>query len=440
MTSNIEVFSLITGSDISLIVVSLLLFVLTGILAVAETALVRTNRSKALAGADNKSRGSRALVRLSSKPSEFLPSILFTVFVCQTVGATLVGVVVGHVFGGIGVFVVTTCEVLLVFVFAEAIPKHWAITNTRKAGHMVAPAVELLIKFPLLSVLTKILNRISGFFIKSHNAESKNVLEMELLAMADVASEEQVIADEEREFIHSVIELGDTVVREIMKPRADIIAVQKDESVENTMDLAISKGYSRLPVYSKTLDDISGFVVTSDLIKCLREGITIDPVIKFVRQIKFVPETKKVSTLLKEMQRKKFHLSVVVDEYGSTVGLVSLEDIIEELLGEIVDEDDFEEPEIIKVGQDKYIVASMISVEDLNEAIEIALPEGTWDTLGGFVLDELGHIPDKGETIEFAGVKVTVDKVEGTRIAKLLVEKLKTDSSEFQSDDEVAND
>ncbi len=434
MGPSLVMLSAVTGSDLALIIVAIILFILTGVLAVAETALVRTNKSKALAGANSKTRGSRALIRLSSKPSEFLPSILFSVFVCQTVGATLVGVVLGHMFGGIGVLVVTVCEVLLVFVFAEAIPKHWAITNTQKAGHLVAPAVEILIKFPLLSVLTKALNSISGFFIRSHDTHGKNVSEMELLAMADVATEEQVIEADEREFIHSVIELGDTVVREIMKPRADIIALQKDETVQNALDLAISKGYSRLPVYSKTLDDISGFVVTSDLIKILREGITSEPVIKFVRQIKFVPETKKVSALLKEMQRRKFHLSVVVDEYGSTVGLVSLEDIIEELLGEIVDEDDYEEPEIVEITKDIFLVSSMMSVEDVNEAVGIDLPEGTWDTLGGFVLDELGHIPVNGEMLEFPGVTVTVEKVDGTRIAKLRIFKSKDDLT-FEDDD-----
>jgi CBS domain containing-hemolysin-like protein len=413
----------VSGSDIALLVVALILFVLTGILAVAETSLVRTNKTKALAAANDKLRGSKALLRLSANPKEFLPSILFSVFVCQTVGATLIGVLVGHLLGGIGVLIVTVCEVLLVFIFAEAIPKHWAITNTDKAGRLVAPAVEFLIKLPLLSYLSKILINISEFFIKPNKENTANVSEMELLAMADVALEEQVIESDERHFIHSVIEFGDTIVREIMKPRADIVAVQKDETVADALDLAINKGYSRLPVYSKNLDDISGFVVTSDLIKFLREGSSEEPVIKFVRQLKFVPETKKVSSLLKEMQSKKFHLSVVVDEYGSTVGLVSLEDIIEELLGEIVDEDDYEEPEITEISPNRYLVASMISIEDVNEAIGIELPVGHWDTLGGLVLDELGHIPETGESFDINGLIITAQKVEGTRIAKLIIEK-----------------
>ena len=211
------------------------------------------------------------------------------------------------------------------------------------------------------------LNGLANLLMRPRHRESRGMRESELLAMADVAMEEEVIETQERELIHSIIGFGDTIVREVMVPRPDMRTVEADVAVSQALDVAIEAGFSRLPVHAGNLDDVVGIAFAKDLIRAEREGHGGRPVRDFVRPAHFVPETKRVSRLMREMQERKFHLTIAVDEYGGTAGLVTLEDLIEELVGEIVDEYDVEEPPVQTLADGEVSVTARFPVDELNE-------------------------------------------------------------------------
>src|SRR5438874_5861890 len=310
----------------------------------AETALTRTNRVKAMALEDEGHRGAATLVRLSEHPDRWLNTVLLVLLTCQLVTATLVGFLADR-FGPWGVVIALGFEVCVIFVIAEAAPKTWAVQHSERAALLVARPVAALVRFWPLRVLSRGLIGLANVIIPGKGLkQGPFVSEEELLAMADVAVEEDVIEREERALIHSIIEFGDTVVREVMVPRPDMVSVEARAKVKDVMEVAIQAGYSRIPVYEQGIDDIAGIVYAKDLMRSVSENRFEEPVRDLAREAIFVPETKRVAELMREMQAKKFHMAIVVDEYGGTAGLVTLEDLIEELVGEIVDEYAVEEP------------------------------------------------------------------------------------------------
>jgi CBS domain containing-hemolysin-like protein len=250
------------------------------------------------------------------------------------------------------------------------------------------------------------------------------VSEQELLAFADAAVEEDVIEREERQLIHSIIEFGDTVVREVMKPRPDMVAVEGRTPVSDVIELAIASGFSRMPVFEQGIDDVVGIVFTKDLLRAERDGKGFEPARDFKRDTHFVPETKRVAELLPEMQRGKFHMAVVIDEYGGTAGLVTLEDLIEELVGEIVDEYDVEEEPVEALPNGDVRVTARLPLDELSELLDTDLPDGDWDTVGGLVLSLLGHVPSEGESVDVDGHRLTAERVQGRRIGRVRVSRL----------------
>ncbi|HEY1733994.1 MAG TPA: hemolysin family protein, partial [Acidimicrobiales bacterium] len=329
--------------DWLLIAVILVLLAISGLLALAETSLVRTSRVKAKSLLDEHRRGARQLVRLVEHPEQFLNAVLLLVLICQLISATLVGVLASEWLGALGVVVATVFEIVVIFVIFEAVPKNWAVHNPERAALFSAPLVTAIVRFPLVRGVSGVLIGLANLLIgrrPGDEEESANVTESELLAMADVAHAEDVIEHTERAFIHSIIDFGDAVVREVMVPRPDMVVLEAETTVSRALEQALAAGRSRLPVYEDNVDDVIGIGYAKDLMRAERGGHGADAVRAHVRSANFVPETKGLTGLLREMQDRKFHMSVVVDEYGSTAGLVTLEDLIEELVGEIVDEYD----------------------------------------------------------------------------------------------------
>ncbi len=249
------------------------------------------------------------------------------------------------------------------------------------------------------------------------------ITDSELKAMADVAHEENVIEKEERSFIHSVIDFGDTVAREVMTPRTDMVTVEGDATVRDALEAALAAGYSRIPVEKDGIDDIMGIAYTKDLVRAERVGKAAQSVRDSMRPAKFIPESKDVSDLLREMQEEKFHMAIVVDEYGGTAGLITLEDLLEELVGDIVDEFDVEEPTVERYDDGSVLVSAGYSVDDADELLEAELPHGTWDTVGGLMLDLVGRVPDNGDSVEVDGFRLTAVDVRGRRIGRVRIER-----------------
>jgi CBS domain containing-hemolysin-like protein len=233
--------------------------------------------------------------------------------------------------------------------------------------------------------------------------------------------EEDVIEREERALIHSIIEFGDTVVREVMVPRPDMVALESGAAVGDAMEVAIAAGYSRIPVYEQNIDDITGIVYAKDLMRALREDHGDVLIRDLIRPAKYVPETTRVAELMREMQAEKFHMAIVVDEYGGTAGLATLEDLIEELVGEIVDEFDVEEPLIEPLPGGDVRVNGRMPLDELNELLHADFPEGDWDTVAGLVFNLLGHVPTEGETVEYDAHRFRAEKVQGRRIGRVRI-------------------
>jgi putative hemolysin len=249
------------------------------------------------------------------------------------------------------------------------------------------------------------------------------VSEEEIRSMAQVGSEEGSIDEGEKELIHSIFEFGDTIAREVMVPRPDILAIEDDKTLRDVQAMVLQHGVSRIPVYNhnEDLDDVLGIVFAKDVLKALHQGKHDMPLRDVVRPAQYVPESKKVADLLREMQREKFHMALVTDEYGSVTGLVSLEDLLEELVGEITDEYDREEPDFEKVGENVFRVSGKTSIDDVNELLDVELSDEEWDTVAGLVLDCFGRIPDQGEECDIDGLTFRAETVLGRRIASVLI-------------------
>lgn len=408
-----------SGVDLALAAVIVLMLLVLIVLAVAETALNRISRVKAQAVADSDdSRSARALVRLVERPERFINPLLVTVTVLQMGQAVLVNRLaaswVSGVAGEIGVFFL---NVVVFFVFAESMPKTWAVLHAERAGLATARFTDLLVSFPPLRLVSRALIWLTNLLLPGKGLkEGPFVSEQELLGIVGAAAEDEVIEHEERELIESIIEFGDTVAREVMVPRPDMAIIPHGATVSAALDLAIEKGYSRLPVFGEPDADIAGLAYTKDLIRAERDGHGDQPVQELVRPVRFIPENKPVSRLMREMQAGKFHLAIVANEYGDIAGLITLEDCLEELVGEIVDEYDVEERSVRRLPDGDYLVDGGISIDELNDLIGSRLPDDDWDTLGGLVFSTLEHVPAPGEELELGGWHFTAERVEGRRV------------------------
>jgi CBS domain containing-hemolysin-like protein len=396
------------------------LVVLAALLASAEVSITRMSRFRAYHLREEGRRGAGAMVRIAENPARYLNVVLLLTLLTQLGGTTLAGVVAIRHFHHLGELLATAAMTVILFVFAEVSPKTFAVQHTDRVALPLAPFIVAVTTAvgPLAAGLIKIANLLlpgKGL------PQGPFATEEEIRAMAEVASEDNAIQEEEKDLIHSIFEFGDTFVREVMVPRPDMIAAPLDSGVQQVLDLMLRHGYSRIPVYRETIDQIEGVMYAKDLLRHLHAGKDTVPVDKIMREPYFVPDSKKVSDLLREMQQRRVHIAIVLDEYGSTAGLVTIEDLLEEIVGEIADEYDREEPEIETVDPDTFRVAGRMSIDDLNDLLAADLPHDEWDTVGGLMYGLLGAVPTQGETVSYNDLTFTAEKVQGRRIAKVLI-------------------
>jgi CBS domain containing-hemolysin-like protein len=376
----------VSSGEVAIAVAVVVLFLASIVLAAAETALTRVSRARAQALAETSGRRGQILLELVEHQG-WLNPVLLVVLSTQLVQSTLLGVLASRLFGAWGVVSATVLNVTLFFVVAEVAPKTWAIQNTDRVALAVARPVRMVAGLPPLRVISKALIGLTNVLLPGKGlTRGPYTSEEELLAVADLAVEDDIIEAEERQLIESVIELGDTVVREVMVPRPDMVTVTSEFRVADAMEVVILNGYSRIPVCGVGIDDIDGVVHAKDLMRAERDGREEVAVSELLRPARFVPETKRVAALLREMQQDRFHMAIVVDEYGGTAGLVTLEDIIEELLGEIVDEFDVEDPMVEPLPDGGVRVNARLPIDEVNELLHSRLPVGDFDTVGGLLL------------------------------------------------------
>ncbi len=321
---------------------------------------------------------------------------------------------------------------VLILIFGEVTPKIWASKSPVQFAVLVAiPLYWISVLFyPISKTITDIINAETSRLKKDRKKTA--LLSSELSELADIGIEKGSIDEEEHELIHGFVSFRKILVREVMTPRVDITALSKETKFDDALKIITESGHSRLPLYEDNLDNIIGILYAKDLLKFIgneSENKVVE-LKKLVRTAYFVPETKLISDLMHEFQEKKIHMGIAVDEYGGTSGLVSLEDIIEEIVGEIRDEHDKEEMEIIKIDDNSYEVLGKIDLDELNEALATKLNSDTdeYDTLGGFIFNFAGTIPKKGFNFKKNGFKFTVTEVSNKRITKVLVQKINNET------------
>ncbi len=397
--------------------------VLSALASGTETALTSVGRLRVRHLAEEGSAPAAILQRLHQDPNRFLSTVLVVNTVALIVAgsaATLIGQeLLPHAWGLWGDLAVSILLSMLLLIFAEVTPKTVAIRNAERIALVAARPVEFLssVLGPVIWFITLVSRLLTGGL----GAHSPYVTEEELMTFLSVSEEQGVIEEEEREMIHGIIEIGDKSVREVMVPRPDVTAVDKGATLEEITRLFNQYKHTRLPVYENDIDHIVGLIHVKDLIlHFARHQKTFD-IDRIMRRIERTPETKKVDELLHEMQTEKVHMMVVLDEYGGTAGIVTLEDLLEEIVGEIRDEYDVAEEEPLRiVSEREALVDARYPMDELNEELELGIEEShEYDSVGGYVVTQLGRIPDAGESFSNGRVKWIVDEVNGSRLIRL---------------------
>jgi CBS domain containing-hemolysin-like protein len=397
-----------------------ILVLLSALLSGAEAAYFSLGRTRLKELAEQQGKTPSPLAPLLTQPNELLVTLLVGITVVNIGAAALAAAIAERLFGGIGLPIAIGAMVFLLTVFGEVLPMTW-----RWSTHQFAWVNRPVAGSPSCSsrsvgsAFTAVTLRLVG---SERQAGRPEISEEELRTLVDVGAREGVVDRTEREMIHKVFELEDTLVREVMVPRPDMFCLDMSTPPEEILPLLREQLHSRVPVFEETIDQIVGVLYTKDLLPHLGGLPDTFELRAHLHPPYFVPESKRADALLREFQAKKLHLAIVVDEYGGTAGLVTLEDLLEELVGEIRDEYDEDERLIQRVGPRTFRVSGRLPIHELNSATGLAIPDDSFDTVGGWVLDLFGRVPHRGEKKETAGgVRVSVEKVERTRVLEVMV-------------------
>jgi CBS domain containing-hemolysin-like protein len=416
----------VTAADVWTLVVVVALTAIAAFLAAAETSLTRMSRARATYLEEEGRRGARQLLALVENPARFLNLVLLLVLVVQFFATALFTSVMSRlVGGGLGVAIAATVMTVLTFIFAEVAPKTYAVQQTDRAALTVAPFVYVLTRLPILGPLTRLLIGIGNVVTPGKGLKSGPfVSEDEIKAMVDEAERDDVIEEEEREMIHSIFEFGDTILREVMVPRPDMVAVPVTMSLQEVLELILRTGFSRIPVYQGDIDDVVGLAYAKDVLRRLHDGQADKPLADILRPAPFMPESMRAAECLREMRRRKSHMVIVIDEYGGTAGLVTIEDLLEEIVGEIADEYDLEEPNVEPLPDGDYRVNARLGIDEVNELLDVELPATEWDSIGGLLFNVVGGVPREGQEVEFQGLRLRAERVQGRRIGRVRIHRL----------------
>jgi len=405
------------------------LIVLASVLALAEASISRMTLLRAMALRKQRRRNAVLLERIESDPAHFLNSVRLCVMFAQNGSAILVAILAEHTLGNIGVTVISVGFTVIYFIVVEATAKTFAIVHSDGVALFLAPFVWFLGR--VLAIPTRALIGVGNMWLPGKGLpQGSYVVEQEIRSLADVGHKEGGIEAHEKEMIHSLFEFGDLLVRNVMVPRPDVVALEIGSPLALAADRIVSSGFTRLPVYRGDLDRTEGIIHAKDVLDRLRQGRHVDGLAKLLRPVHVVPDFKPLIELLREMKAERFHLAMVTDEYGSLVGLVTREDLLEELVGQISDGRGRDVSEVIPLGNGRYRVNAALPILELNGALGATLPHDRWNTVGGLVFGLAGAIPAAGAVLELDGFRFTVERIHGRRIVSVLVELLGAPAAE----------
>ena len=431
------------GSLVLKILLLLVLILVNAYFAMAEIAVISLNDAKMEKMAEDGHKKARLVLKLTKNPTKFLSTIQIGItlagFLTSASAATSFAEMLtdavtdkfglpDNIVSPVAVVLITLVMSYFSLVLGELVPKRIGMQIPEKIAFAVAKPLYVMSKItsPFVKFLSLSTNGVVRLFGFDPNADEEVVTEEEIRMMVDVGGEKGVIEDDQKQMINNIFEFDDMDAGDVMTHRTDVVAADiNDTTLEEFMALAIEHGRSRIPLYDEDIDNIVGIVYIKDLLKYVGKEVKVKGTLKnIMREPYFVPETKACGELFKEMRLQRIQMAVVVDEYGGTAGIVTLEDIVEAVMGDIQDEYDQEEEEISKIDENTFTVEGTIDIEEIDELIGKALPEGDYETLAGFIMDELQCIPKNGDMNEvvFENVKFTVLEVEDRRIEKIKVE------------------
>jgi putative hemolysin len=424
------------------LVVIVVLTLLEAVFVAAEIALVTMRRTRIDQLVEEGNRSAKRVKRLVADPARFLAvtqiGLTFLGFLAsayaavnlttslQTFLASTGLPILSTSAEAISLIVVTMLLALFTIIFGELVPKSLALAHPESFALRLSAFVELMLRLlsPLVVVLTAITRRVAGALGAGQQAEGVMSTE-ELRILVERGGEQGILEAEEEQMIQAVIELGDQRIHEVMIPRIDMVSLPADATLEEVIDKVIDEGHSRIPVYEETIDEIVGILYAKDLLPFLKPSEGARATLRsMLRTPVFVPESMSVDDLLHEFQRRKVHIAIVLDEYGGTAGLVTIEDLLEEIVGEIQDEYDVEEPLVEALDDDRARIDGRASVDDLLDHWDLKVQledEDEYDTVGGLVYHRIGGVPNPGDEVHVDGLRLTVESTDGRRVGKVLV-------------------
>jgi CBS domain containing-hemolysin-like protein len=423
----------------TLIPVAIVATLVAFLLSASETALLRVSRHRSEQLLEEDQRGAKALVKVVSTPAPYLAVAAFARVLAEAVAAVAVTVAVDTVTDShwrtalIAVGIMTVVS----FVIVGVSPRTLGRQHVEKVALLAAPVIRVLriLLGPLAQALVMFGNAMTpgrGF------AEGPFASEAELRDLLDLAGETGGIEAEEREMIHSIFELGDTVAREVMVPRPDMVSVRYDRVLRQAMSLFLRSGFSRVPVIGEGSDDVLGILYFKDVARAVNANADASavPVTELMRPVQRVPESKPVDSLLREMQRDRLHIAIVIDEYGGTAGLITIEDIVEEIVGEITDEYDRDVVEVEQLEGGSVRVPATLPVDDLAEMFDVEIETEDVDSVGGLLAAAIGMVPIVGSHAEISGLRLTAERMAGRRrrVATVLVDRVEDKLADGEPD------
>jgi putative hemolysin len=435
-----------------------ILVLLNGVFSATEIALVTIRRSRIQQLIDEGHRGAVRVQRLKEKPGRFLAviqiGINFLGFLASAFAAVSLvedmetwlaqfGALAGAA-GALALILVTGLLTIFTIIFGELVPKQIGLAHAERVAMSTSRLIEVLgvLFAPLVAFLTWVTHHVSRLFGADVAAEDR-ISSEELRLIIEQGGEQGILEAEEEQMIHAVIELGDQRIHEVMVPRIAMVTLAATATFEDAIDTVIEEGHSRIPVYESSVDEIVGILYAKDLLPFLKTGDAERPALRMLlRTPVFVPESMSVDDLLHELQRRKVHIAIVLDEYGGTAGLVTIEDLLEEIVGEIQDEYDEEEPMIVELSDDEARVDGRAAVDDLGTLFDTDLAledDDEYDTVGGLIYHRIGGVPKPGDQVSVDGLTLTVETTDGRRVGKVLVVRNRADGDDEGIEDDEAD-
>ena len=406
------------------LVAMIILLLLGSAMSASETALTSANKLRLQYLSEKGNRRAKTASDVSSDTDRLLSALLIGLNIVVIVSTSLVTAFFIKLFGNKGILISAIVWTVITLIFGDIIPKTIAAKIPVRSSLRLATFVKILIV--LLTPFTWIFKKISNVtiypIVKKLKEDEPSVTEEDIKSLASLGEREGIIEELEKEIIHNVLEFTDSVVHEVMVPRVDMIGVDKNAATADVINTIKESGHSRIPVFEDDIDNIIGVIYAKDILIYAKEGKELK-ITEIMRPVHFVPETKKIVELLAEMQKLKVHIAVALDEYGGTSGLVTVEDLLEEIVGEIQDEYDQELPKIVKIDENNFLIGGGAGIEEVIEETSLPVSQGEFDTIGGFIFSYIGRVPKQGEEIKINDYKITVTSVISKRIAQVKLTK-----------------